>query len=137
MSDIWLKAEDLVRDGKWDSFELEISEVVDAGVLKYENGQVCEHRVLRFKHAKKQFALQSETNKTLMKYATGFGEDQSSEWVGKTIILTPTFNKNGNWFGQSKTTAVRIDLPQDSERPFIDKKHYGERLKGQPVGGVK
>lgn len=125
----YLKAEDLIRDGKWCEYTLTIESVTPANTVKAADGKWIEHPIVSFRKAQKKFIC-GKTNRRLVIYAAG--DSDESKWVGHEITLRAC---KGDWFGHKNIAALRVAPPQgDGPRPHIAKKDYGVSLTGQKVG---
>lgn len=127
----FLHAEDLLQDGEWKQYRLTIAEVFGPGEITYQNKQVEQNRVLKFKEGTgKMFSLSSKCNQRLMPFATGSSKPEN--WVGKVITV---YAARGNWFGEENLAAVRI-RPLPGARPKLAAKDLGEDLTGTKVTPV-
>lgn len=129
----YLKAEDLIKDGKWCEFTLTIKQVHEAGSMKNESGDLIQKPVIEFEAAKKMFVC-GKTNERIAIYATG--ESDCSKWGGKQITIG--VNK-GKWTGKTanlagEVTAIRLRLPPGIPGPTITKHAYGINITGEQVG---
>lgn len=127
----FLKAEDLVKDGKWAEFRLRIKAVHEPGTVQASDKSFIDGWVIEFEGTKKRFILSSSVNQRIMKYATGHSTDECDRWVGKSITLQP---RVGNWFGEKNVTAIRVTLPEGQPKPFVQRSAMGEKITGQPFG---
>ena len=127
---LYLKAEDMLRDGEWQEYTLTISEVIPANTVRSADNTLIEHPIICFKGAEKRFIC-GKTNRRLVVFACGSAKEE--QWVGHKISLRAC---KGNWFGEKNVAALRVVPPQgDGARPKIAKKDYGTSLTGQKVTG--
>ena len=125
----YLKAEDLIKDGEWKEYSLEIEKVIPANTVRAADKSLIEHPIICFKKAQKRFIC-GKTNRRLVVYACGSSDE--SDWPGHKITLRACV---GDWFGEPNIAALRVAPPSnDGPRPKIKKKDYGTSLTGQKVG---
>lgn len=124
----FLHAEDLLQDGEWKQYALTIDEVIPPGTITYENKQVENNYVLKFKEGTgKMLALSAKCNRRIMPYATGTALPE--KWTGKRITV---YAARGNWFKEENLAAVRI-RPLPGARPKLNIKDVGQDLTGTKV----
>lgn len=123
-----IKGEDLLIDGEYRSFSLEIAK---AEWADRENEGGKKHGLLiHFAKAKKPFfAPIDQLNFRMIKAEHGTCEP--AELIGKKITLIPV---KGNWFGESNTLSLRVLVTGDKPRPRVGKKAFGEPVTGLRVG---
>ena len=123
-----IKGEDLLIDGAYKSFTLEIASV-DWADRENEGGK--KHGLLiHFAKAKKPlFAPVDQLNFRMIRAELGTAEP--SEMIGKKLTLIPV---KGDWFGEKNTLAIRVLVTGDKPRPRVGKKAFGEVVTGLKVG---
>lgn len=123
-----IKGEDLLIDGEYKSFALEIAKAEWAD--RENEGGTKHGLLLHFTKAKKPFfAPIDQLNFRMIKAEHGTCEP--AELVGKKITLIPV---KGNWFGEANTLALRVLVTGDKPRPRVGKKAFGEPVTGLRVG---
>lgn len=100
----FLYAEDLIRGGEFQEFELEIASFTEPGVEKAGNGDLIEKPIIGFRGATKRLVL-CKTNCRVLPYATG--EQPGLDLIGKKVRLQARYVKA---FGE-EVAAIRIMPP--------------------------
>ena len=122
-----IKGEDLMVDGEYRSFTLEISK---AEWADRENESGTKHGLLvHFTKAKKPFfAPIDQLNYRMIRAELGTVEP--SDLAGKKLTLVPV---KGDWFGEKNTLAIRVAVTGEKPRPRVGKKAFGEIVTGLKV----
>ena len=127
--DGWLYADDLIRNGKWDSVSLPIAEVISPNTIEAGHPKkLVDKWTLKFKGktGEKLLAL-NLTNSRLLTLA--LGSSAPRDWEGKTITLYPAY---GNCFGDKDVPWIRIQTPPNTIIPKGIRRHLGTSLVGTP-----
>ena len=123
----FLRAEDLLHQGKWGEFTLTIKAAHDPNTVRAADKTMIDKPVIDFEKTDKRLVL-GVTNQRLIKCATG--AETTDDLIGKRITL---FAVIGDWFGEKNVTAIRIRVPEDQPKPFIKKQNMGKDITGVRV----
>tara|TARA_R110000824_G_scaffold334226_2_gene520812 strand:+ start:4410 stop:4820 length:411 start_codon:yes stop_codon:yes gene_type:complete len=85
----FIYADDLIRKGVWSEAEVEITEVIAPGGLKYGNGRVSSKFAIRIKGKGKCWEMPTTQFRLIR---MGLGRDLK-KWIGKKITLYPAWGK--------------------------------------------
>ena len=123
--DGYLRAEDLICNGKWCRQTYTVTAAHPPGTIKSADGKMIDKDILEFAETHKHLVV-GPLNWRLIRYATGVGS--KNEIIGKQITLYPS---KGNWFGQRNVAALRVSIPDGNYRPFIKAANLGEDITGK------
>jgi hypothetical protein len=122
----FLYADNLIKKGVWSEFDVTIVEVIEAGGVKFANGQTTNKPTLVFKGTSRKWVL-PKTQQDLLKQMLG---NTFEEWIGKKITLRPAVCKTPQ--GEAPCVRVKPTIPNRHIRIGV-RKQFGEPLTGQEV----
>ena len=122
----FLYADNLIKQGVWSEFDVEISDVIEAGGLTFANGQTTNKPTLAFKGTTRKWVL-PKTQQDLLKQMLG---NSLEEWIGKKITLRPAVCKTPQ--GEAPCVRVKPTIPNRHIRIGV-RKQFGQPLTGQEV----
>ena len=122
----FLYADNLIKQGVWSEFSVTIAEVIEAGGVKFANGQTTIKPTLVFKGTSRKWVL-PKTQQDLLKQMLG---NTFEEWIGQKISLRPAVCKTPQ--GEAPCVRVKPTIPNRHIRIGV-RKQFGEPLTGLEV----
>lgn len=126
----FLRAEDLIRDGKWGSVSYTIKERHLENTVRIRDGkELLDKECISFNETD-QMMVMGKLNWRLIRYATGI--ESKAACIGRAITL---YAAKGNWFGEPDCAAIRVRVPKGQVRPNIKRNILGQDLTGHKFKG--
>jgi hypothetical protein len=130
----YLRAEDLLYEGKFHTVQVTIEEVIPAGTIKTAEKKVIPHPTLRFVGKRKLLVLCSKTNQRMVRYWSGKEPEESA---GTTITIQPRVVPFGNKKDAELVLAIRILPPSGTVISKSLIKHLGQEAVWTPPENQK
>lgn len=125
----FLRAEDLLYEGKFHTVQVTIEEVIPAGTIETAEKKKIPHPTLRFVGKRKMLVLCAKTNQRMVRHWSGQDLEDSA---GTTIILQPRVVPFGNGKNPEMVLALRVMPPKGAILPKNLKKMLGEEAVWTP-----
>ena len=124
-----IKGEDLIRNGEYSAFELEIKSA-NRETRKNESGEEIAGIMIWFTKAEKPFFVPDNgINSRLLR--AELGSIDPKQLPGRSVTLIPVV---GDWFGDANTLAIRVLVTGNKPRPRISKRSFGKPVIGYRIG---
>lgn len=127
----FLYADDLVKDGKFAEFVLEIAEVVAVGGITYANKRQTSKPTLRFKETPKCWELPKTQERLL---SLMLGKDQA-KWPGTKVTLHAALTNSPQGDGECPAVRIRPTV-RAAMIPIGVRSWFGKDLTGTPINQV-
>jgi len=127
----FLRAEDLIHDGKWWEVTLTIKAAHKENTIGIRDGkEMLDKECLSF-HETDQMLVMGKLNWRLIRYATGIESKEAC--IGRQITL---YAAKGAWFGEPDCAAIRVRVPKGQVRPNVKRNIMGQDLTGHRFRGL-
>ena len=130
----YLRAEDLLYDGKFHTATVTIEEVIPPDTIMTGEKKLIPHPTLRFVGKRKLLVLCAKTNQRMIRHWSGVELEESA---GTTITLQPRIVPFGNGKNAEMVLAIRVLPPNGAVLPKGLRKMLGEEAVWTPPENQK